>query len=103
MVKGSFEAPIRISLPSGLKPLSVSAAALYELVVANITSAPSSVVVYGNAGYVLLPVTSLVTAEEGLPPKHQLIFDSFELVAANSTTVTTISAFPLSPFQQQQQ
>lgn len=55
----------------------------------------------GNTGYVLVPVTSslVTTAEEGLPPEHQLIFDSFELVAANSTTVTTISASPLSPFQ----
>jgi hypothetical protein len=59
----------------------------------------------GNTGYVLVPVTSslVTTAEEGLAPEHQLIFDSFELIAANSTTVTTISASPLSPFQQQQQ
>ena len=57
----------------------------------------------GNTGYVLVLVTSslVTTAEEGLPPEHQMIFDSFELVAANSTTtVTTINASPLSsPFQ----
>jgi hypothetical protein len=39
MVNGSSEAPININLPSGLKPLNVSAAALYELLVAYITSA----------------------------------------------------------------
>jgi hypothetical protein len=55
----------------------------------------------GNTGYALLPVTSLVTAGE-LPPEHQLIFDSFELVAANNTNARTIRG-SLSPFQQQLQ
>src|SRR5215469_14680864 len=40
MVNGTSEAPINTNLLSGLKPLKVTAAALYELLVANITSAP---------------------------------------------------------------
>jgi hypothetical protein len=34
----------------------------------------------GNTGYVLVPVTSslVTTAEEGLPPEHQMIFDSLK-------------------------
>ena len=57
----------------------------------------------GNTGYALLPVASLLPAAGQLPPEHQMVFDSFELVAANSTTstnATTISASPPSPFQQ---
>ena len=62
----------------------------------------------GNTGYALLPVTSLLPAAGQLPPEHQMVFDSFELLAANSTstattTATTTSASPLSPFQQQLQ
>jgi hypothetical protein len=59
----------------------------------------------GNKGYALLPVASLLTAEGQLPPEHQMVFDSFELVAANGTTTnaTTTGASPLSPFQQQLQ
>jgi hypothetical protein len=59
----------------------------------------------GNKGYALLPVASLLTAEGQLPPDHQMVFDSFELVAANGTTTnaTTTGASPLSPFQQQLQ
>jgi hypothetical protein len=34
-----------------------------------------------------------------LPPEHQLIFDSFELVVSNNTNATTIGASPASPFQ----
>jgi hypothetical protein len=56
-----------------------------------------------NTGYALLPVTSLIPAAGQLPPEHQLIFDSFELIAANNTNATTINTSPLSPFQQQQQ
>jgi hypothetical protein len=62
----------------------------------------------GDTGYALLPVTSVLTAEGQLPAEHQMIFDSFELIAANGTiitnaTATTTSAAPLSPFQQQLQ
>jgi hypothetical protein len=57
-----------------------------------------------NTGYALLPIISLLTTAGELPPEHQLIFDSFELVAANSTnTATIISAPQPSPFQQQLQ
>jgi hypothetical protein len=42
----------------------------------------------GNTGYVLLPLTSPLTAAGELPPEHKLVFDSFQLVAANSTTST---------------
>ena len=54
----------------------------------------------GNTGYVLLPLASLLTTAGELPPEHQLVFDSFELVAANNTTTnsTTSSAFQPSPF-----
>ena len=63
----------------------------------------------GNTGYALLPVASLLPAAGQLPAEHQMIFDSFELIAANSTNIattanaTTTSASPLSPFQQQLQ
>ena len=54
----------------------------------------------GNTGYVLLPLASLLTAGGELPPEHKLVFDSFQLVAANSTTTnsTTSGAFQPSPF-----
>lgn len=55
----------------------------------------------GNTGYVLLPLASLLTAAGELPPEHKLVFDSFQLVAANSITTTnstTSSAFQPSPF-----
>jgi hypothetical protein len=54
----------------------------------------------GNTGYVLLPLASLLTTAGELPPEHQLVFDSFQLVAANNTTTnsTTSSAFQPSPF-----
>jgi len=56
----------------------------------------------GNTGYALLPVASLVTAAGQLPPEHQLVFDTFELIATNSTTnSTTTSAPPISPLLQQ--
>lgn len=41
----------------------------------------------GNTGYVLIPSTSTVfSPAEELPPEHQQIFDSFELVAATNAT-----------------
>ena len=54
----------------------------------------------GNTGYVLLPLASLLTTAGELPPEHQLVFDSFQLVAANNTTTnsTTSGAFQPSPF-----
>ena len=54
----------------------------------------------GNTGYVLLPLASLLITAGELPPEHQLVFDSFQLVAANNTTTnsTTSSAFQPSPF-----
>jgi hypothetical protein len=54
----------------------------------------------GNTGYVLLPLASLLTTAGELPPEHQLVFDSFQLVAANDTTTnsTTSNAFQPSPF-----
>jgi hypothetical protein len=55
----------------------------------------------GNTGYILLPLASLLTTGGELPPEHQLVFDSFELVAANNnaaTNSTTSSAFQPSPF-----
>jgi hypothetical protein len=53
----------------------------------------------GNTGYVLLPLASLLTTAGDLPPEHKLVFDSFQLVAANNTTTnsTTSSAFQPSP------
>jgi plastocyanin len=59
----------------------------------------------GNTGYALLPVESVAAAAGQLPPEHQLVFDTFELMAVNSTTTnaTTTSAPPQSPFQQQLQ
>jgi hypothetical protein len=41
----------------------------------------------GNTGYVLLPVASQLPAAGKLPPEHQLVFDTFELVAANNPTM----------------
>jgi hypothetical protein len=54
----------------------------------------------GNTGYVLLPLASLLITAGELPPEHQLVFDSFQLVAANNTITnsTTSSAFQTSPF-----
>jgi hypothetical protein len=54
----------------------------------------------GNTGYVLLPLASLLITAGELPPEHQLVFDSFQLVAANNTITnsTTSSAFQPSPF-----
>jgi hypothetical protein len=54
----------------------------------------------GNTGYVLLPLASLLITAGELPPEHQLVFDSFQLVAANNTTTnsTPSSAFQPSPF-----
>ncbi|HVD21260.1 MAG TPA: hypothetical protein VNB95_04900, partial [Nitrososphaera sp.] len=55
----------------------------------------------GNTGYVLLPLASLLTVAGELPPEHKLVFDSFQLVAANtatSTNSTTSGAFQPSPF-----
>jgi hypothetical protein len=55
----------------------------------------------GNTGYVLLPLASLLTTAGELPPEHQLVFDSFQLVAASNNTTTnstTSSAFQPSPF-----
>src|SRR5215208_2963516 len=54
----------------------------------------------GNTGYILLPLASLLTTAGELPPEHQLVFDSFQLVAANNTATnsTTSSAFQPSPF-----
>jgi hypothetical protein len=54
----------------------------------------------GNTGYVLLPLASQLTAAGELPPEHKLVFDSFQLVAANSTITNspTSGAFQPSPF-----
>lgn len=54
----------------------------------------------GNTGYILLPLASQLTAAGELPPEHKLVFDSFQLVAANSTITNspTSSAFQPSPF-----
>src|SRR5215213_6670629 len=54
----------------------------------------------GNTGYVLLPIASQLTAAGELSPEHKLVFDSFQLVAANSTITNspTSSAFQPSPF-----
>jgi hypothetical protein len=54
----------------------------------------------GNTGYVLLPLASLLSAAGELPPEHKLVFDSFQLLAANSTTTNspTSGAFQPSPF-----
>jgi hypothetical protein len=54
----------------------------------------------GNTGYVLLPLASQLTAAGELSPEHKLVFDSFQLVAANSTITNsqTSSAFQPSPF-----
>jgi len=54
----------------------------------------------GNTGYVLLPLASQLTAAGELAPEHKLVFDSFQLVAANSTITNspTSSAFQPSPF-----
>jgi hypothetical protein len=59
----------------------------------------------GNTGYAILPVASVLPAAGQLPPEHQMVFDSFELVAANSTNTnaTTTNALSLSPLQQQLQ
>jgi plastocyanin len=64
----------------------------------------------GNTGYAILPVASSPTATGELPPEHQLVFDSFELIAANNTTIsnstTATSGAPSSspsPFSQQLQ
>lgn len=55
-----------------------------------------------DTGYVLLPVASLLPAAGQLPPEHQLAFNTFELIAANSTTnATTMSSSHLSPFSPQ--
>jgi hypothetical protein len=58
-----------------------------------------------NTGYALLPVASALPAPGQLPAEHQMVFDSFELIAANGTTTnaTTTNAPLLSPFQQQLQ
>jgi hypothetical protein len=54
----------------------------------------------GNTGYVLLPLASQLTAAGELPPEHKLVFDSFQLVAANSTITNspTSGAFQPPPF-----
>jgi hypothetical protein len=54
----------------------------------------------GNTGYVLLPLASQLTAAGELPPEHKLVFDSFQLVAANSTITNspTSGAFQPSAF-----
>jgi hypothetical protein len=54
----------------------------------------------GKTGYVLLPLASQLTAAGELPPEHKLVFDSFQLVAANSTITNspTSGAFQPSPF-----
>jgi hypothetical protein len=54
----------------------------------------------GNTGYVLLPLASQLTAAGELPPEHKLVFDSFQLVAVNSTITNspTSGAFQPSPF-----
>lgn len=59
----------------------------------------------GNTGYALLPVASLATAAGQLPPEHELVFDTFELVATNNTgsNSTITSSVPASPFSQQLQ
>jgi hypothetical protein len=60
----------------------------------------------GNTGYALLPVASMLPAPGQLPPQHQMVFDSFELLAANSTiasSTTITSSQPQSPFSQQVQ
>lgn len=44
----------------------------------------------GNTGYVLYPRVLQLTAEGELPPEHQQIFDSFELVATNATTTAPV-------------
>jgi hypothetical protein len=57
-----------------------------------------------DTGYVLLPVASLLPAAGQLPPEHQLAFNTFELIAANSTiNGTTMSSSHLSPFSPQKQ
>ena len=40
----------------------------------------------GNTGYVLLPVASQLPAAGKLPPEHQLVFDTFELIATSNAT-----------------
>jgi hypothetical protein len=57
----------------------------------------------GNTGYALLPVTSLMPAAGQLPPEHQLVFDTFELIATNGTASATSAQSPSSPFSQQSQ
>jgi hypothetical protein len=54
----------------------------------------------GNTGYVLLPLATLLSAAGELPPEHKLVFDSFQLVAANDTATNspTSGAFQPSPF-----
>jgi hypothetical protein len=54
----------------------------------------------GNTGYVLLPLASLLITAGELPPEHQLVFDSFQLVAANNTTTNSTTSSRLR-FEQQ--
>jgi plastocyanin len=56
----------------------------------------------GSTGYALLPVASVATAAGQLPPEHQLVLDTFELIATNNTgNSTTTNPLPISPFSQQ--
>jgi hypothetical protein len=58
----------------------------------------------GNTGYVLLPTISLFPRPEELSPEHQQVFDSFELVAPNSSSLqTNPGPMTSSPPQQEQQ
>ena len=59
-----------------------------------------------NTGYALLPVASLVTTAGELSPQHQLVFDTFELMAWTGTSNLTTTAGPpisSSPSQRMQQ
>jgi hypothetical protein len=62
----------------------------------------------GNTGYAVLPITSLMPAAGQLPPEHQLVFDTFELIATNGTADAAIAGAqqlqsPLSEQSQQEQ
>jgi hypothetical protein len=57
----------------------------------------------GNTGYALL-LTGLISRQGELPPEHQQVFDSFALVASNSSSLqTNPGPRTSSPLQQQEQ
>jgi hypothetical protein len=44
----------------------------------------------GDTGFGLLPTLTLFPKPENLPPQHQQVFDSFKLLAANSSNSSSL-------------